>query len=162
MVRFGPNSTGGTYLATSYGPGSPVAEVSGGGGWSIVSPGNRMRRQLNILPTAGPSEGRGTVIDQGVSAPDIGRLRMSEVNGSAGTSPMRWGTALLESMIEHRFVAGLRLLSSTGPTITAGVGSPEGVVSARIGSLYQRTDGDAATSLYVKESGTGNTGWVAK
>ena len=29
-------------------------------------------------------------------------------------------------------------------------------------SLYSRTDGGAGTSLYVKESGTGNTGWVAK
>jgi hypothetical protein len=43
-----------------------------------------------------------------------------------------------------------------------GVGSPEGVVTARIGSLYTRIDGGAGTTLYVKESGTGNTGWVAK
>ena len=44
----------------------------------------------------------------------------------------------------------------------SGAGSPEGVVSAPVGSLYSRTDGGAGTSLYVKESGTGNTGWVAK
>lgn len=44
----------------------------------------------------------------------------------------------------------------------SGEGSPEGVVSARIGAIYQRTDGGAGTSLYVKESGTGNTGWTAK
>ena len=43
-----------------------------------------------------------------------------------------------------------------------GTGSPEGVVAAPIGSLYTRTDGGAGTTLYVKESGTGNTGWVAK
>jgi hypothetical protein len=48
------------------------------------------------------------------------------------------------------------------PTIRAGAGSPEGVVAARIGSIYQRTNGGAGTSFYVKESGTGNTGWVAK
>jgi hypothetical protein len=41
-------------------------------------------------------------------------------------------------------------------------GSPEGVVTAGIGSLYTRTDGGAGTTLYIKESGTGNTGWVAK
>jgi hypothetical protein len=35
-------------------------------------------------------------------------------------------------------------------------------VTAAIGSLYSRTDGGAGTSLYVKESGAGNTGWVAK
>lgn len=43
-----------------------------------------------------------------------------------------------------------------------GAGSPEGVVSAGIGSTYHRTDGGAGTSMYVKESGTGNAGWVAK
>lgn len=45
---------------------------------------------------------------------------------------------------------------------SAGAGSPEGVVTAGIGSTYRRTNGGAATSFYVKESGTGNTGWVAK
>ena len=43
-----------------------------------------------------------------------------------------------------------------------GSGSPEGVVTAPIGATYSRTDGSAGTSFYVKESGTGNTGWVAK
>ena len=46
--------------------------------------------------------------------------------------------------------------------ITAGSGTPEGVVTAIRGSLFMRTDGGAGTCLYVKESGTGNTGWVAK
>ena len=56
----------------------------------------------------------------------------------------------------------MQLGSTTGPTWTTGTGSPEGVVTARIGSFYSRADGGAATSFYVKESGTGNTGWVAK
>lgn len=44
-----------------------------------------------------------------------------------------------------------------------GNGSPEGVIVADIGSTYQRADGGAGTSFYVKESGNGlNTGWVAK
>jgi hypothetical protein len=43
-----------------------------------------------------------------------------------------------------------------------GAGSPEGVVMAPVGASYHRTDGGAGTSLYVKESGSGNTGWVAK
>lgn len=47
-------------------------------------------------------------------------------------------------------------------TITAGTGTPEGVETATVGSLFVRTDGGAATTLYVKETGTGNTGWVAK
>lgn len=43
-----------------------------------------------------------------------------------------------------------------------GYGSPEGVLTAGIGSLYLRVDGGANTSAYFKESGTGNTGWVAR
>jgi hypothetical protein len=46
--------------------------------------------------------------------------------------------------------------------IMADPGTPEGVVTANVGSLFLRTDGGANTTLYVKESGTGNTGWVAK
>ncbi len=42
-----------------------------------------------------------------------------------------------------------------------GNGSPEGVVTATRG-LYIRLDGGTSTTLYVKESGTGNTGWVPK
>ena len=44
----------------------------------------------------------------------------------------------------------------------AASGDPEGSVTASVGSMYTRTDGGAGTTLYVKESGTGNTGWVAK
>ncbi len=43
-----------------------------------------------------------------------------------------------------------------------GTGSPESVVGAGIGSTYTRLDGGAGTSQYFKESGTGDTGWVAK
>lgn len=53
-------------------------------------------------------------------------------------------------------------ISGTAATIRAGAGSPESVVTANIGSMYTRTDGGAGTTLYIKESGTGNTGWVAK
>lgn len=47
-------------------------------------------------------------------------------------------------------------------SIYYGTGSPESVVTARIGSLYLRTDGSTSTTLYIKTSGTGNTGWTAK
>lgn len=43
---------------------------------------------------------------------------------------------------------------------TYGTGSPEGVVTGNIGDIFIRTDGGTGTTLYVKESGTGNTGWV--
>jgi hypothetical protein len=47
-------------------------------------------------------------------------------------------------------------------TIRTGTGSPENAVTAVVGSLYLRLDGGASTTLYVKTSGTGNTGWTAK
>ena len=53
-------------------------------------------------------------------------------------------------------------VNSTAAIITSGSGTPESVVTAPIGSLFLRTDGGAGTSLYVKESGAGNTGWVGK
>jgi len=45
---------------------------------------------------------------------------------------------------------------------TTGAGSPEGNLIANIGSIYTRTDGSTGNTLYIKESGTGSTGWVAK
>lgn len=53
------------------------------------------------------------------------------------------------------------VLYGTGITETAGTGSPESVVTANIGSVFHRTNGSTGTTLYIKESGTGNTGWVA-
>lgn len=42
-----------------------------------------------------------------------------------------------------------------------GTGTPEGSITANIGALYARLDGSTSTTLYIKQSGTGNTGWVA-
>ena len=44
-----------------------------------------------------------------------------------------------------------------------GNGTPNGSVTARVGSLYLNYGGGAGTVLYVKESGDNtNTGWAAK
>lgn len=48
-------------------------------------------------------------------------------------------------------------------TYQSGTGSPEGVVSAAIGSIYTNDAGGAGQTLWVKETApTGSTGWVAK
>jgi microcystin-dependent protein len=44
--------------------------------------------------------------------------------------------------------------------IYKGYGTPEGAVTAGVGSIYMRLDGGTGTSQYRKESGTGATGWV--
>lgn len=52
--------------------------------------------------------------------------------------------------------------ASNGVIVRTGTGSPEGVVSANMGSLYLNLSGGASTTLYVKQTGTGNTGWIGK
>ena len=42
-----------------------------------------------------------------------------------------------------------------------GRGSPEGVVSASVGSDYRNLDGGAGVTFWVKQSGTGPTGWAS-
>jgi hypothetical protein len=51
---------------------------------------------------------------------------------------------------------------TNGAIFTTGTGSPEGSVTANVSSIYLRSDGGAGTTLYVKESGSGPTGWVGK
>lgn len=71
---------------------------------------------------------------------------------SLGLSTARWDNA---------YAVNFRPGDGT-VTWTSGAGTPEGAVSAPIGSMYTRTDGGTGSTLYVKESGSGNTGWVAK
>lgn len=71
--------------------------------------------------------------------------------GDRGT----WGTELNEFLLVSHNADG------TLSDLAQGTGSPEGVVTAPVGSLYTRTDGGTGTTLYVKEFGAGNTGWVA-
>lgn len=65
--------------------------------------------------------------------------------------------------VQSTFVAGsgVSLTDASGPIIRTGFGSPEGVVTAVQGSLWLRRDGGNDTSVYVKASGSGNTGWRA-
>ena len=77
--------------------------------------------------------------------------RLPTVNGDTGA----WGTILNEFLLVAHGADGSLLL------IHSGSGSPEGVVTAGIGTLYKRTDGGYGSTLYVKESGAGNTGWIA-
>ena len=66
------------------------------------------------------------------------------------------------STIKSAVLQGYIPTPAANITWTTGSGSPEGVVTAGIGSLYTNTDGGAFETLYVKAFGNGNTGWVAK
>lgn len=64
--------------------------------------------------------------------------------------------------VSREWMQFLIALTATANQIFSGVGSPETRIIAPVGSLYLRADGGAGTTLYVKESGTGNVGWVGK
>lgn len=76
----------------------------------------------------------------------------------------QWVVQYVAQQLRAQELTGYRpvFAAPNGLTFTSGTGSPNTVITAQIGSLYVRTDGGASTTLYVKESGTGNTGWVAK
>jgi hypothetical protein len=58
--------------------------------------------------------------------------------------------------------AHLRLNRSTGNvSIITGTGSPEGVVTAPVGSTYTDTDATGGVIRWTKFTGSGNTGWLA-
>ena len=77
--------------------------------------------------------------------------RLPTVNGDTDA----WGTIINDFLLVAHNTDGTLL------SVRSGSGSPEGVVTAGIGTLYKRTDGGYASTLYVKESGSGNTGWVS-
>jgi len=51
-------------------------------------------------------------------------------------------------------------VETRGPRIYWGTGSPEGVVTGIVGDAFIRQDGGAGTTWYLKETGSGNTGWA--
>jgi hypothetical protein len=72
------------------------------------------------------------------------------------------------NLVDPRFSVDISGNPTMGNTIThldgskefSGTGSPESVVTAPKGSLFRRLDSGQPT-LYLKDSGSGNTGWVA-
>lgn len=90
----------------------------------------------------------------------------TSLGAKSGNSQISVGGVALASFINNGDVQGINAIARTYITSTVwiggGTGTPEGAQAAGIGSIWMRTDGGAGTSHYVKESGTGNTGWVAK
>ena len=85
-----------------------------------------------------------------------------------GSAPYPWrqiyagGESVANSGNQRRAIRLGHGITSSCQAIYFGSGSPESVVTAVVGSLYLRSDGGATTTLYVKTSGTGSTGWTAK
>jgi hypothetical protein len=52
----------------------------------------------------------------------------------------------------------LRLVNLNTPI--QGTGSPEGVITADVSQRYMDTAGASEAVLYIKQTGTGNAGWI--
>lgn len=113
--------------------------ADGGSIDAVGSPMDRVTLTNSLVPHASRPEVR---LD-----PD-GSIRFRQ--GSKQAFAIENGAAVFPS---------LGLGASPGPTITAGGGNPEGVVTARQGSLYLRWNAIRGHGLWVKTFGSGNTGW---
>ena len=87
-------------------------------------------------------------------------------NNTAGASVAQmWNQAKGGIQVGNGGGAPLEIVNGSGVAQVRfyfGTTDPEGSLTAPVGSIYIRTSGGAGTTLYVKETGTGNTGWAAK
>lgn len=94
-----------------------------------------------------------------VSAPNLPTVARPDIAGVLQTFPV------LSRQINEAFRTYARVLNDMADIvqyIKVGSGSPAGNVAAPVGTLYLRTNGVANLTLFVKESGTGTSGWAAK
>lgn len=86
-------------------------------------------------------------------------------------SEIQWASSFMSSVDTGLLRASAGVLQVTDAAggygeisskyLASGTGSPETVLAKPVGAIYRRTDGGAGTTIYIKESGTGNTGWIA-
>ena len=105
-----------------------------------------------------PDTATGNIFFADTSSAAVGRITYDHSANSlalftGGTSRVTVNsTGLATSQVKYGAAATLE---------TSGTGTPEGVVTATVGSRFWREDGGVGTRLYFKTSGSGNTGWTA-
>jgi hypothetical protein len=164
-VRFGGGlaSSSKTILAAASAPYSFIgagtathARIGRTGAGTAASAGDMLCGQVDCTK----------VIQSGSFAADNAATFANTADGDGISITTASSTATRSSINCVRSAEGRVIATSVSGSPFAGIfvgnGSPETVYSAQPGSLYLRKDGSAGTCLYVKESGTGNTGWVAK
>jgi len=126
-----------------------IGTTSDAGAYKIQVNGNALATQYEASGTGADKLPSGTTAQRPTAT--NGQIRHNSTTSQI--EGVRNGSAF-ESFVMGSVPATL--------TISGGAGTPEGVVTAVVGSMYLRTDGGAGTTLYIKETGTGNTGWTAK
>lgn len=115
---------------------------------STVSASRQVSFFTEVLPTANGSTPSGLY--------KVGFFHGSNVATYPLTLSDGGNLTILNQMQATKFA-----FNSGSAVILTGSGSPEGSNTAAVGSIYLRQNGGASTTLYVKESGSGNTGWKA-
>lgn len=159
--RVGTLVTAGTGISVSYNDGAGTLTISASGGsgtGDVVGPASAVNNRFAAFDgTTGK-----LIKDSGSSA--------SSFASASHTHAISDVTNLQTSLDAKADVSGEVFTGTVeapdfkltgGPVLKTGSGSPQGVVTAPVGSLYTRTDGGTYSTLYVKTSGSGNTGWSA-
>jgi hypothetical protein len=133
--------------------------TSGGGVWGF---GHAISFRKQFVDGSDDTTARGHTLDglliDGVIATDpTAAAPIDNIN-----STIVAGDPFLNCVSRVRVTGGTPVYPPGLLVELSGSGSPEGVVTALIGSIYRRIDGAGGTTIYFKESGTGNTGWVPR
>ncbi len=94
-------------------------------------------------------------------------LQLGDINGNVQFGTLGSNDFIVynsgNSRWENQSVGAAKTIMGLPSTLTwySGTGSPEGVVTATVGCLYSDTTSGATDSLFVKKTGTGNTGWTS-
>lgn len=174
VVQFGTVAAGSTLAL--FGRAQATANTPsvklGNGTNTITTSGTSIEVQVSPTSSFGPASGSAKFIALGIT-PTINQT------GSASGDYTALDVNVTETAVTgtNKLLADFRVgntskasiddtgkmkLSGTAATWSSGTGSPESAVTAPVGSIFTRTDGGANTTLYVKESGSSNTGWIAK
>lgn len=94
--------------------------------------------------------------------PPLQKIRFIDEEDHLSPNALRFLQDLVDTM--KGVTAGSVVTVSLGSLkLSVGVGSPNSVVTGSPPDIYLNVNGGAATTLYVKESGSAtNTGWVGK
>lgn len=107
------------------------------------------------LTTVQDSAGNASLLE--LSQDKVGFAGIMEASVAAGivmdTGILFTGDQILTEQLTYSLDTDVSIFFTSG--------DPEGSLTASPGSLALRNDGGAGTSLYIKETGTSNTGWTA-
>lgn len=154
----------GTYSSGNIASGQLLDDV-----YPVTATGNPWKIKNIAITSAAVASGytdaeviNGTIREE-VSYQGLTRKSLVNSSGSASIVDMAFANSGGAAYVGCTTDGFSFLENGKGMIWRTGNGSPEGVISAAIGSLFTRLDGSAGTTLYVKESNSGgNTGWVAK